>query len=184
MQDLNLFALYIDIIDRCNVPYFVTGSVASIVYGDPRMTHDIDLVINLTDSNVDLFLKAFPSDQFYCPPEEIIRTEINRSSRGHFNLIHHETGFKVYIYLTNNSEFQLWALKNCKLISFAGTTINIAPAEYVIIMKLEFFREGKSSKHLTDIKSMLLNSGDQIDFGLLNKLINEKDLTTEWEAAQ
>lgn len=184
MQDLNLFALYIDILVKCNIPYFVTGSVASIVYGDPRLTHDIDLVINLNNFNVDVFLKAFPLDQFYCPPEEIIRTEINRSSRGHFNLIHHETGFKADIYLTNNSEFQLWAMNNSKQINFAGSTINIAPAEYVIIMKLEFFKEGNGHKHLSDIKSMLVNSGDQIDFSLLNKLINEKELTTEWKAAQ
>lgn len=184
MQDLNLFTLYINLIDQCNIPYFVTGSVASIVYGDPRLTHDIDLVINLSESNVDVFLQAFPPDQFYCPPEEIIRTEINRSSRGHFNLIHHETGFKADTYLTNNSEFQLWAMKNSKQINFAGSTINIAPIEYVIIMKLEFFREGKSQKHLSDIKAMLVNSGDQIDYPLLNKLINEKDLTAEWEAAQ
>lgn len=45
MQDLNLFALYTDILNKYQIPYFVIGSVASIVYGDPRLTHDIDLVI-------------------------------------------------------------------------------------------------------------------------------------------
>ena len=45
MQDHNLFSLYINILDDNNIPYFITGSVASIVYGDPRLTNDIDLVI-------------------------------------------------------------------------------------------------------------------------------------------
>jgi len=184
MQDLNLFALYIDILRKYQIPYFITGSVASIVYGDPRLTHDIDLVINLNNINVEIFTKAFPSDQFYCPPEEVIRTEINRSTRGHFNLIHHETGFKADIYLTGSSELQLWAMQNSRQIDFAGSKINIAPPEYVIIMKLEFYKEGNTQKHLSDIKSILLNSNDLIDYILLKKLISERRLTSEWEAAQ
>lgn len=184
MQDLNLFALYIDILSKHQIPYFVTGSVASIVYGDPRLTHDIDLVINLNNVNVDIFLKAFPLDQFYCPPEEVIRTEINRSTRGHFNLIHHETGFKADIYFTGKEELQHWAMQNSKQIDFAGSKIYIAPPEYVIIKKLEFYKEGNAQKHLSDIKSMLTNSSELIDYSFLNKLINENGLTVEWKAAQ
>lgn len=180
MQDLNLFALYIDILRKSQIPYFVTGSVASIVYGDPRLTHDIDFVINLNNLNIDIFLKAFPSDQFYCPPEEVIRTEMNRSARGHFNLIHHETGFKAVIYLTGSSELQFWAMQNSRQIDFAGSKINIAPPEYVIIMKLEFYKEGNAQKHLSDIKSILKNSNDLIDYILLKKLITEESLTSEW----
>ncbi len=93
MQDLNLFALYTEILVKNNIRYFITGSVASIVYGDPRLTHDIDLVINLNTTQVDDLIKAFPSEEFYCPPKDVIITELNRPSRGHFNLIHHETGF-------------------------------------------------------------------------------------------
>ena len=148
MQDLNLFALYTDILNKYEIPYFVTGSVASIVYGDPRLTHDIDLVINLNNLDIDIFLKAFPSDQFYCPPEDVIRTEYNRSASGHFNLIHHETGFKADIYLTGQEQLQLWAMQNSKQIDFANSKINIAPPEYVIIKKLEFYKEGNAQKHL------------------------------------
>lgn len=184
MQELNLFALYLDVLSKYQIPYFVTGSVAAIVYGDPRLTHDIDLVINLNILNVDNFLKAFPPDEFYCPPEEVIKTEMNRSSRGHFNLIHHETGFKADLYLIGREELQLWAMKNSKEIEFAGGRIKIAPPEYVIIKKLEFFKEGKAQKHLSDIRAMLVNSSDLIDYTLLNKLINEGGLTLEWEAAQ
>lgn len=184
MQDLNLFSIYIDVLREHQIQYFVTGSVASIVYGDPRLTHDIDLVINLNNLNVTKFISAFPSDQFYCPPAEVIKTEINRSIRGHFNLIHHETGFKADIYLTGNSELQLWAMQNYKQIDFAGSKINVAPPEYVIIMKLEFFKEGNAQKHITDIKSIIANSNELIDYSFLNKVIIEKDLSAEWQAAQ
>ena len=93
MQNHNLFGIYLNILNKNQFQYFVTGSVASIVYGEPRLTHDIDLVIFLHEKEVDKFVKSFPSEEFYSPPEEIIRTELKREVRGHLNLIHHETGF-------------------------------------------------------------------------------------------
>ncbi len=180
MQDLNLFSVYTGLLNENNIPYFVTGSVASIVYGDPRMTHDIDLVLSLKNEDVDLIMKIFPPDKFYCPPEEVIRTEINRSARGHFNIIHHESGFKADIYLSGKEEFQHWAMQNSRQIDFAGGKINIAPPEYVIVKKLEFYIEGNEEKHLTDIKSMINNSGELIDNNLLTKLIKQKALESVW----
>jgi len=56
MQDHNLFGIYLDILIKHRIKYFVTGSVASIVYGEPRLTHDIDLVIFLKEKQVDKFV--------------------------------------------------------------------------------------------------------------------------------
>ena len=180
MQDLNLFKIYTDILNQNKFRYFITGSVAAIVYGDPRLTHDIDLVINLSFGEVEKFIQAFPEKQFYCPPIDVIRNELLRASRGHFNLIHHETGFKADIYLTGEEEFQIWAMKNSREIEFEGSVIFIAPPEYVIIKKLEFYKEGKAQKHIADINSILANSKELIDFDFLNKALVEKSLTECW----
>lgn len=180
MQNLNLFKIFTDILNENKFRYFITGSVAAIVYGDPRLTHDIDLVINLSTGEVEKFTRAFPELQFYCPPIDVIRTELLRTSRGHFNLIHHETGFKADIYLVGEEELQFWAMKNSKEIEFEGSIIYIAPPEYVIIKKLEFYKEGKAQKHIADIKSMLVNSKELIDFDFLNKAIAEKSLSDCW----
>jgi len=104
MQELNLFALYTEKLIENNIDFFITGSVASIVYGEPRLTHDIDLVISLSHAKVDSFIKAYPAIEFYCQPIEVINNEISRSNNGHFNLIHNETGFKADIYLIESSE--------------------------------------------------------------------------------
>ena len=93
MQDINLFLIFSDILNYKDIEYFVTGAVATIVYGESRLTHDIDLVIHLSKNQVYKFIKAFPQKIFYCPPEEVIVTEMNRPTRAHFNIIHHETGF-------------------------------------------------------------------------------------------
>ncbi|MFH0734330.1 MAG: hypothetical protein V1773_05935 [bacterium] len=163
------------------INYFVTGSVASIVYGEPRLTNDIDLIISVFESQVDVLIKAFPFEEFYIPPKEIIITELRRPNRGHMNIIHHKSGFKADIYFVGKDEFQLWALENKKEIVFLNTIIPVAPAEYVIIKKLEFYKEGFSSKHITDIQNILTNSKALIDFDFLENNIIKYNLTNEWK---
>ena len=182
MQDLNLFSLYTEILNKNEIDYLVTGSVASILYGEPRLTHDIDLVLNLSDNQVDLFIAAFPSNQFYCPPKEVIKIELNRNLRGHLNIIHQETGYKADIYFREKDDLMVWAFKNRQIIKIYGSSISIAPPEYVIIKKLEFYKEGKAQKHLIDIQGILSNSKDMIDFKFLEKVILEKGLSDLWRS--
>jgi len=176
MPEVDLFNLFISIMEQIPVDYFVTGSVASIVYGEPRLTNDIDLVVHLREENIDDFIKAFPEDEFYCPPREILLTELLRSTRGHFNLIHQETGFRADVYFVGNDPFQRWAMMNKRKISYRGRQINIAPPEYVIIKKMEFFKEGGSEKHLNDIEGILRNSSHLIDMEFLQEKIKEFNL--------
>ena len=56
----------------------------------------------------------------------------------------------------------------------------LAPPEYVIIRKLEYYREGGSEKHLRDIRSMLALSGEQMDRPSLDEWIQRRGLQTEW----
>jgi hypothetical protein len=104
-----------------NIIYFkfssgISIAVASIIYGEPRLTNDIDLVIALKPDDVENFTEAFPIEEFYCPPPEIIKVEISRSLRGHFNLIHHETGLRADIYLCGDDELHRWALQNRNVV--------------------------------------------------------------------
>jgi len=78
MPEPNLFQIFTTRLNRFNIPYIVTGAVASIIYGEPRLTHDIDLVVELTDENVEKIVEAFPPGEFYCPPVEIIKLELKR----------------------------------------------------------------------------------------------------------
>ena len=181
MQDPNLFGIYLKILNENKFEYVLTGSVASIVYGEPRLTYDIDVVILLQEKEIDKFINAFPPEEFYCPPEEIIHTELKRDLYGHFNLIHHETGFKADIYFAGKEELLKWAFNNKQQIEFSGITVPVAPPEYVIIKKLEYYKEGKAEKHLTDIQGILSNSKELINFDFLKTKIFERGLTGIWE---
>lgn len=183
MPEHNLFRIFVSRINRFSIPYMITGAVASIIYGELRLTHDIDLVIDLKPDNVEKFAAAFPIEEFYCPPSEVIKLEISRPLRGHFNLIHHETAFRADIYAAGQDELHHWGLGNRKLIEIEGEEFWLAAVEYVILRKLEYYREGGSEKHLRDISGILALSSDQIDFKVLEERIKDMLLEKEWTAA-
>ncbi len=158
----------------------VTGSTAGILYGEPRMTHDVDIVVSLAMKDVQPFVDAFPLDEFYCPPDDVLAIEVRRGQRGHCNLIHHATGFKADIYIAFD-ELHRWGLTHRRTLDLDALRIQVAPVEYVIVRKLEYFREGGSQKHVRDIQSMLAVSHDAIDRAVLDELIAKRGLIPEWE---
>ena len=71
------------------------------------------------------------------------------------------------MYPTGKDSLHKWAMNKIRKIKFDNNIICVAPPEYVIVRKLDYFREGGSQKHLTDIKKMLKYSGDIIDISVL-----------------
>ena len=112
MQQTRLFLLFTEPLNRLGLQYMVTGAVASIIYGEPRTTHDIDLVVDLDDPDAAKVTNAFPSDEFYCPAGATIRAESTRGERGHFNVIHHATGFKADIYIKGDHPMHEWTFQH------------------------------------------------------------------------
>lgn len=181
MPERSLLEIFTRPLRLNGIPYVVTGSMASIIYGEPRLTHDVDLVLDIKVGDVEAFMKLFPLDQFYCPPEETLLLETKRESRAHFNLIHHETGFKADCYVAGCDELHRWALERKKEIKLpSGDIVAVAPAEYVILRKLEYYREGGSEKHVRDIQGMLKISGGEIGLNFIEAEVHKLGLEKEW----
>jgi hypothetical protein len=59
--------------ERIGVPYLVTGSVATIFFGEPRFTNDLDVVVHLPADRVTEFCARFPPEDFYLDREAVTR---------------------------------------------------------------------------------------------------------------
>jgi len=183
MSLVELFRRFAHPLNQLEIPYMATGAVAAIVYGEPRLTLDLDLVLALTPGDAAGFAAAFPADEFYVPPLEAIQREAERTEHGHFNLLHHSSGLRADIYLASNDPLDTWGLAHRRQENVGGEPVWVAPAEYVIVRKLEYFRQGRSSKHLTDIKAMLRIRPDLVDLPTLAEFVRERRLDPEWEMA-
>ena len=175
IDEVSLFASRFN---QLGCAYMVTGATAAIVYGQPRLTNDIDVVIAVEPDGIARFAELFAESDFYLPPPSVIAVEQARPQRGHFNIIHHESGYKADIYLANRDALHLWALPLRREIPWGDALLSVAPPEYVILRKLEFFREGGSPKHLSDIKAML--SVTPVDRELIASKAAALGLTSQW----
>ena len=175
-DELTLFVVRLE---SLGVPYMVTGATAAILYGQPRLTNDLDVVLSLDDPSLASLLQAFPENEFYLPPEAVIRTELARSHRGHFNIIHNESGYKADIYLTGMDPLHAWALPLRRRLRWSDVVeISVAPPEYVVLRKLEYYREGRSAKHPLDIRAICEITG--VDESVLIPWLERMGLEQLW----
>jgi hypothetical protein len=148
-------------LDRLEIPYLVTGSIASTTYGEPRFTNDIDVVVALKGSQEANLCAAFPSPDFYCSPEAVAQAVRDRFQ---FNIRHPASGLKVDVIVAGDSDFDRSRLSRGRRLP-AGNDFEttFAAPEDVILKKLEYYREGGSEKHLRDIVGILKVQGERID---------------------
>lgn len=164
-----------------SIDYFLVGSLASMYYGQPRFTNDIDLVVAIRPVQLKKFVEAFPLEDYYCPPEEILIDEVLR--RGSFNLIHQESQIKIDIDLVKPTSFYDSELaRRRKVFITAKLQAYIASPEDIILKKLSFYKEGGSEKHLSDIRGILIET--EIDHAYLQEWAVKMDVTEEWKKAQ
>jgi len=180
MLEADLIELFVAPLERLGIRYFVTGSVAATLYGEPRATHDIDLVAILTAADGERLAGAFAPPGFYTPPAEVIAIEAGREGRGHFSVIHSESGLKADFFLAGRDPLHRWAFRHAREYAIGRLRVRLAPPEYVIVRKLEFYREGGSEKHLRDIRSMLALSRELVDRSALADWIRRLGLEPEW----
>lgn len=182
MQDPDLVDLFVVPLNRANITYMVTGSVASSIYGQPRLTNDIDLVVALTASDAVKIQQSFDTKDYYIPPIETVEAERRRPAYGHFNIVHHLSAFKADFFLVGSDTWTARALeRRQKEVSVSGETIWIAPVEYVILNKLKYLRDGGSVKHISDISEMIQVQNADIDMEFLLDEIGNLGLYGEWE---
>lgn len=184
MLEPDLIELFVRPLNQAGIRYVICGSVAAMLYGEPRVTHDIDLVAYLRTEDAPRLGTIFPPPEFYVPPAATILEEIVRERHGHFNLIHADSGLKADFYTAGRDELHAWAFRHARRYAIGANDISLAPPEYVILRKLEYHREGGSEKHLRDIRAMLAVSGEQLDRAALHGWIARLGVEAEWQRVE
>jgi hypothetical protein len=158
----------------------LVGSLASGVYGEPRLTQDIDFVINPTAAQIDLICQSFPSDEFYVSSDAARQA---LASHGQFNVIDPSSGNKIDFMIARSDAWgheQLARRQRMRLLpdreGFA------ARPEDVILSKMLYYEEGGSEKHLRDITAMLKTSGHLIDHEYVRKWADQLGVIKIWDA--
>jgi hypothetical protein len=176
------FVAVLDALDKSRVPYMIAGSVAAMLYGEPRMTNDMDVVVELGQDQVDQFLSHFGGDDYYAPSGDAVRSTIARG--GAFNIIHVPSASKVDIIVRRRTDFAEHEFSRRQRLPFTEQfEASVATPEDVIVSKLLFYTQGRSDKHLTDIAGVLRLSAGRIDLQYVESWVVRLGLQDAWHAA-
>lgn len=182
MGPFELLQKVVETFEKLQIPYLVTGAVAAIAYGEPRLTNDIDIIAAIEKRHIPDLLKAFPDNEFFITEEMIKDAIINL---GQFNIIHPASGLKVDVIIRQNTPFDNSRFSRAKRISPAESyEANFASPEDVIIKKMEYYKEGGSEKHLRDITGILKISANLIDYDYISDWSKRLGVTEIWDAVQ
>jgi hypothetical protein len=159
LEQAELLTYVVRALDERAIPYLIVGSIASMAYGEPRLTRDIDIVVDLQLEHVESLCTAFPADEFY------VSLPAARQAVAHhhqFNVIHPTSGNTIDFMIARPDAWGREQLsRGRKLELQPGTVASIAAPEDVILSKLLYYREGHSDKHLRDVAAMLQVSGEE-----------------------
>ena len=155
-------------LERCGVRYLVGGSLASSVSGEPRATMDVDLVVALTQADVEPFL-AHLGEGFYAD-EETLRSAIR--ARSSVNLIHIESSTKVVLFILGGTpvdDEQMERRVRLQVASAPDSFLYVYAAEDILLQKLRWYRLGNevSDRQWRDILGIIGVQGRRLDLSYL-----------------
>lgn len=158
----NLLVAIAEILEGLKIPYLVTGGIAVLVWGRPRFTADIDIIIKLKSRDVDKLEKALRAvgEAGYIDKEAI---EEAISRRGEFNFIDGETGVKVDFWVVGEDSFSLLQLKRKIAKRILNQKVYFISPEDLILNKLKWYKQTQSDRHLEDIESIFKISSKKLD---------------------
>lgn len=182
MEQSDLLRYVVRVVEDLGLRYFVTGSTATIFYGEPRFTNDIDVVVELPEERITDFCRRFAPDEF-CVSEAAAHDAVRR--KGQFNIIHPASGLKVDVIVPESNTFNQSRFARIRRVH-AGHDFEafFASPEDAIIKKMEYYRQGGSEKHLRDITGILKTSPEQIDTAYISRWVQQMGLEDIWSAVQ
>jgi len=123
-EELDVLKLVAARLDAANFPYMLTGSMAANYYAVPRMTRDIDLVVELSVSDTDRLCALF--EDFYLDPDAVRAAIAGRTS---FNAIHTTSVVKVDFMVRKDSQYRHEELRRRRRVALDETTISVVAPE-------------------------------------------------------
>ena len=159
-----------DALETCGLLYLVGGSLSSSLSGEPRSTLDIDLVVAMSEKDVEPLVAAL-GHGFYVEPEALRRAIQKRSSA---NLIHFASSMKVDIFVAGGTPLDREQLERRQRVLVATDPdrwLHFYAAEDILLQKLRWYRLGDevSDRQWKDILGIIHVQADRIDLNLLHE---------------
>lgn len=156
LNELDVLRDVTERLDRLEIEFMLTGSVAMGFYSIPRMTRDLDLVVSLKVGDERRIFEHFEPD--YYIPHSAVRSAIARRSM--FNLIHQESVIKVDFVVLKEAAFRVEEFARRRRVAVAEFETWVVSREDLILSKLIWAKDSHSELQLRDVANLLRGDCD------------------------
>jgi len=165
MEIKELLIKIAEILGKLKIDYVITGGMAVSVWGRPRATFDIDIIIQLKKPDIRKLARAFRAfDEAAYVDEEAMMQALEKKRE--FNFIHSATQLKIDFWIAGDA-IAIDEIKRGISKKIDSQNIKFISPEDLILSKLRWYEESQSTRHLEDIESILKISGDKLDMKYL-----------------
>ncbi len=181
IQDSSNLAEVLHVIfESLAIPYYITGGFASSVYGDPRSTRDLDVVIAVSTADLDRVVATLEDQGFYVPGVEDVKQGRMRT----LSITHQETISRADLMVQGESEFERLQLERRQPLGITGTVgIYFASPEDIILNKLRWGKGNQSEKQWRDVLGILKVQQNHLDRAYLSQWATQLGLLDDLKRA-
>lgn len=165
MDPQHLLVRIVKVLNKLQIRYLITGGMAVYVWGRPRFTADIDVIIELRDEKVQQLVEILVKMGYI--DEDAIRQALQHESE--FNFIDQEVGMKVDFWALKDTEFDKSRLKRAVAKKILNQRVYFISPEDLILKKLLWHQKSQSMRQLEDIQSIIQMQRNKLDFAYLTK---------------
>jgi hypothetical protein len=152
-------------LDQADIPYMISGSVASSFHGQPRTTMDVDLVIDPTAAQLKTFVASLGED-FYVSAQAAKAAIRNRTA---FNVVHRRSGWKADLLVRRDRPYSIEEFNRRRPARLFGADLIVVSPEDSILSKLEWAQKSGSERQFRDAVGVAMIQQAHIDTGYLEK---------------
>jgi hypothetical protein len=179
MAQRDLLIRVVEALEQSGIDYMVTGSLASSFHGEPRSTHDIDLVIDLHPEHAAALADRFPPPAFHLDPEALARAIAQKNLAC---LLDVNEGDKVDFWMLTEEPFDRERFSRRRMESVFGRTLAVSSPEDTILQKLRWSAmSGGSERQLHDAQRIWEVQGSRLDLEYLRHWARRLDLSQALE---
>lgn len=178
MAQQDLLRYVVEMLEVAGIEYMITGSIASSLQGEPRSTHDLDVVVAVRSKDVPALVTAFPAPRFYVS-EDAMREAI--SAEGMFNVIEVEEGDKVDFWLLTNEPFDCARFRRRTEVEVFGVRLKVSSPEDTILAKLRWSElSDGSEKAYVDALRIYEVQGTALDLAYVEEWVDRLGVVDLW----
>ncbi|MCH7904897.1 MAG: hypothetical protein IH944_10065 [Armatimonadetes bacterium] len=166
---------FLDACQKCRIEPIIGGSVASSIWGEPRVTNDIDFMVRISDNGVCLVSEL--QNRFVIESNAVTEAKSDESWPRSFQAIHEESVFKVDVFLIDDSPFARWETEAAKRLEiFDGVFARVLAPEAIALEKLRWYELSNrvSDRQWNDVVKLIETQGEE--FGTQDFLQWAKEL--------